>query len=218
MKHPFASIALLALTLDMAMAQNRQEAPFQQNLRGEATSAVQIVDPGVSEAKIIDSKVRQGDRLFVMARDMGGLERVDELLRSSDTEKIRTTLAAYGIGYSRLPDAEEVNARQEIDQSATAVDPLPTDLPTTGCPQFYTPPYRMRIFGSGTETFYIDASGRPGYATYVGNPLVPVVPTSRLPCGTKVGTWGVPGDDGGHLIPNALGGSQLRVNFTPPKT
>lgn len=162
-------------------------------------------------ANLIDQKVRQGDRLFVSARDFGGTAELAKFLRTASKDEIRNRLSAYGIKYVDLSPRP---TKSQATQTADTTDDPPTRF--TECEMFlpfYL--YNAIYLKDGTQTLSVDNVGRPGWVQWVGAPSIPLVPSTRTSCQTTVGKWGVVGDDGGHLVPFQLGGVPWRVNLTP---
>ena len=140
-------------------------------------------------------------------------------MATKDHEHIRSVLSTYGIGYSTKepgsdqPTASALTADAKQQQSAGngAIKPLLI----TDCVKFFPAADRSQAYNFGPHIVFIDAFGRPGFSEWRGGPTIPVVPGIRTACGSTVLTWGLPGDDGGHLTPTALGGSGKRANLVP---
>jgi hypothetical protein len=92
---------------------------------------------------------------------------------------------------------------------------LPAPLDSSQCIPFYAKPDSDHTYFYPTQTVYIDPLGRPGYAQWMATPAAVLTPTPRTACQTLVGKWGLPDDDGGHLIPAALSGWGYRANMVP---
>lgn len=184
-------------------------------------SSITPDDAVTAEAKLIDHKVRQGDRFFLMARDFGGVKPLSDFLRKAPAEDIQRRLDGYGMKYVDLsrehavsrPDAasETSSALASPSPSATAADSTLFD-----CVRYLDQRWRnMIIKVDASQTITIDGQGRPGYAEWKGGPGIPVQQYGRTSCQTTVGSWGEATDDGGHLVGVQLGGAPWRFNLTP---
>ncbi len=140
-----------------------------------------------------------------LLRDVGGLDGLSRMLRTSSNEQLGATMAAHGIDFEVIDrDAAEALAKSQ-------------DI--TACPQLFPTADRgkwFRLVGAGgAEDHYIDSRGRPltSYKT-----LGPITAAARqTTCQTNVGHWGDAGDtyDGGHMIGSQLGGWGGRANLVP---
>jgi len=150
---------------------------------------------------------------YRMVHDMGGFNTFQKMLAEEDESKLRATLRLYGINM----DDPESTRRELSATSATEAESSGTAKPLaiTDCVKFFPIGDRNKAFALPSQFVYIDAQGRPAYASWHGGPSVTPLPGTRLPCGTTVGTWGLKTDVGGHMIPAALGGYGGRANIIP---
>jgi DNA/RNA non-specific endonuclease len=162
---------------------------------------------------------QNGPRFYQMIKDLGGFAAFNNLIASGEKEKIEATLSKYGIGYSASEPGASQSSSSTLSKNLSnengSANQATKPLAITDCVPFFPPADRGKTFALGSHTVYIDAMGRPAYATWIGSPSDPVVPGTRTPCATTVGTWGIAGDQGGHLIPTALGGWGGRANIVP---
>lgn len=86
----------------------------------------------------------------------------------------------------------------------------------TDCVPFYGSGLRGKSFTDHGQTVAVDAVGRPWYAekTWASH-VTPSNGGRDESCQGEVAGWGMPGDQGGHLIPAALGGWPGRANLVP---
>ena len=137
------------------------------------------------------------------------------LLDSEDEAAIAAALAPYDIGYEVIDvtAAEAQMTQEDADEAAR----LGTTI--TECPQYFGASYRSKWYtlkgAGGSESHYVDGSGRPG-AAYKRLPPDVAAPRSSS-CQTSIGNWASPASsyDGGHLIGSQLGGWGKRANIVP---
>jgi hypothetical protein len=143
-----------------------------------------------------------------------GHDGITTLLDSEDEDAIAAAFAPYGIGY----EVVDVTAAEAAMEQG---DPDDARLGTTitECPQYFGTSYRSKWFtlkgAGGSESHYVDGSGRPG-AAYKRLPPDVAAPRSTS-CQTDIGNWASPASsyDGGHLIGSQLGGWGKRANIVP---
>ena len=137
------------------------------------------------------------------------------LLESEDETAVAVAFAPYGIGYE-VVDVTAAEAAM-AEEAGSETGRLGTTI--TECPQYFGSSYRSKWFtlkgAGGSESHYVDASGRPG-AAYKRLPPDVAAPRSTA-CQTDIGNWGSPASsyDGGHLIGSQLGGWGKRANIVP---
>lgn len=168
---------------------------------------------GQAENRVLSEKIKQGDHVAVLARDLGGVAQLTKFLTQPDRDAIGRTLTSYGVKFVDLDKAS--SGRAAIEESRVTPAASPSDADLSSCVMFYPLALHNTVFAQGQSVLSIDAQGRAGIATWDGGPTTPPSPGARTSCQTIVGGWGIYGDQGGHLIPSALGGSPWRLNLTP---
>lgn len=141
-----------------------------------------------------------------LLNDVGGVDGLAHLLRTSSDAELAATFARYGMAF------EVVDREAEEDEAARLQD-------ITACPQRFPTADRTKWFrlvgAGGAEDHYIDSRGRPATAF---KSLGPVTTAPRqTTCQTNVGNWASPASsyDGGHMIGSQLGGWGGRANLVP---
>jgi hypothetical protein len=203
----WSTIFLLALT----GCGGGDEQPSSRLLAGENE------DPSVSHS----SDIRKA-KIEHLVQNLGGVDKLEELVKSGDLEKLDSTLRNFGIDYRQdLRNTAKATNLAENTKSKTALsfDPNAVEiLAVTECLRFFPIQDRGATYWySGHEGSYtIDLFGRPSKSIWIGSPAQPVSAGTRTSCTTEIGTWGRGGeDDGGHLVPFILGGSGTRYNVVP---
>lgn len=147
----------------------------------------------VQLARSVDERIQSGngsEHFFRAVKEAGGVDAFNQLLAEGHHGRVKALLASHGIPY-------------ELRTSAADCAPF---LPVTD---------RGQVLTLGSHTVFIDAFGRPGYATVSAGPGTAVAPGARLECEAMAGQPGQEGDVGGHLIPVALQGWGGRANAIP---
>lgn len=166
----------------------------------------------LAEEKIIKDKATNA-----MIAEAGGWEFWDQLVAANDRVKIKVLMSKHGFEYSEVDPSVEASSLREAEAAkqlgkldAAEPEAVPSALPNAAsigdCVKTFAPELRGVTYPLGSHTVAIDAFGRPGKATWVGSPATPISAGVRTGCQQTVASWGLPGDEGGHLIPNALGG------------
>ena len=143
-----------------------------------------------------------------------GHDGITALLDSEDEAAVAAAFAPFGIGYEIVDVTAEEAAMEQEDADAARLGTTITE-----CPQYFGLSYRSKWYtlkgAGGSESHYVDGSGRPG-AAYKRLPPDVMAPRSSS-CQTSIGNWGVPSSsyDGGHLIGSQLGGWGKRANIVP---
>lgn len=127
----------------------------------------------------------------------------DTFLYSASDSDIGLYLNQYGVGYGG--DGLHTVGDQSI--KSLGIDSL------TECPQYFPYEYRNKILRVSNQFIGIDAIGRPWYAAKMLGARAPT--SQRVACQTTVGTWGVAGDVGGHMIASTMDGFPGRANLFP---
>ena len=180
-----------------------------------ATTAEEVAE---KEKNMIDTQLAiedpSGPRFYQMIKELGGFDTFSSLMATKDHDHIRSVLSKYGIRYStEEPGADKPTkntAEEKTRQLQSINDGTVKPLLVTDCVRFFPAADRSTAYNFGPHIVFIDVFGRPGFSEWRGSPVTPVTPGVRTACGTTVGTWGLPGDDGGHLTPIAVGGSSKR--------
>ena len=141
--------------------------------------------------------------------DVGGVDGLAGLLRTSSDAELAATFARYGMAFEVVDRAVEESPG---DDAARLRD-------ITACPQRFPTSDRTKWFrlvgAGGAEDHYVDSRGRPATAF---KSLGPVTAAPRqTTCQTTVGNWATPASDydGGHMIGSQLGGWGGRANLVP---
>lgn len=143
------------------------------------------------------------DGFYQMVKDVGGFAAYSQRLASSDDNTLIQLHKRYGIDFTRgMPEI----LLDDGGLSPQAISDCVRFLPVTD---------RNRVFNISGHTIFIDGVGRPGFAELNFGRNDVLTPAPRTACQTVVGTWGNPGDVGGHLIASALGGYGGRGNLVP---
>jgi len=150
-------------------------------------------DAQVQLARTVDERIQSGngsEHFFRAVKEAGGVDAFNRLLAEGQHGRVKALLASHGIPYElRTPGAD--------------------------CAPFLPVTDRGQVLTVGSHTVFIDAFGRPGYATVSAGPAATVAPGVRLECEATAGPRGQDGDVGGHLIPVALQGWGGRANGIP---
>ncbi|MEM1115369.1 MAG: DNA/RNA non-specific endonuclease [Bacteroidota bacterium] len=145
--------------------------------------------------------------------DVGGLDGMARLLDAGTEADLRAALARHDIAFERIGVTDAVFDDEANEEARLAGDTI------VDCPQYFRTADRQKwiqlVGAGGSESHYIDGSGRP-LAAYKRLPPVVTAPRSSY-CQTQIGNWASPASsyDGGHLIGSQLGGWGRRANIVP---
>ena len=162
-------------------------------------------------ALVPEPELAAADSAYVaLLADVGGLDGLAALLRTSSDDVLAATFDRYGMAF------------EVVDRADTEVprdDPNARRHDVTACPQRFPTADRVKWFrlvgAGGPEDHYVDSRGRPATAFKA---LGPVTAAPRqTTCQTTVGNWATPASsyDGGHMVGSQLGGWGGRANLVP---
>ena len=201
--------------LDLSASSKKARVYFNDNIK---RFDVDFLEIALTDANTAD------DKFLRMVKDAGGFEAY-EALRLSDRAKYQQLLKKHNIEYvtDRLPgvsESEEGLSLQNVDDCVKYFPQSDRDkLFFVGDGVAKLSGIRWPAFKGKSHEVYIDKSGRPAYASDLyGQPGVVSAPsksTISRSCQDKVRSWGISGDQAGHLIASALGGWKGRANLAP---
>jgi hypothetical protein len=168
-----------------------------------------------SESKIDTSHSADSDESFSIFLYMLGGAEVYEHLRLSLTP---TEWASIHRINSILPREPAVALSLDGKYQPVLNPPVnlhpSTESDGTGCPQYFPKEDWGDSFQFGLNYMVLDVIGRPYFSRVISDKLLPPV-RRQDGCQSKVGSWGLKTDDGGHLVASKLGGWGGRTNLVP---
>jgi hypothetical protein len=95
------------------------------------------------EARFIDEKIKQGSRLHLLAKELGGMHPLEEFLRKGDPKEIELRLRAYGVRYYVHLNPPSCVLAPEAGLTAAAATPAnAASAPACAAPSSVQPPLR----------------------------------------------------------------------------
>ena len=157
-------------------------------------------------AQKLEDKSDTGDDDFLrMVQSVGGFAKYSELLNTSTFKELKALHTKFGIGVSTKPPTS-FSPKGELEAQRIAE-----------CVRYFpqTDRNKWHWMDQWKYSIYIDAYGRPRFANKQWE--LPTAPPDggRDACQTTVGSWGVTGDVGGHLVAAMLNGYPRRANIVP---
>lgn len=178
---------------------------------------------------MLNDSVSENDSMARAVLGKGGFTGFETFLANSVDSDIAAYLQAYGVGYSTADSGSVTLPPPPTDPVPQPTDPLPVPGPgpnppveaySSGlstqaigdCVPLLPVSDRMQVHRVGSQWIFIDWLGRPWWSykivwRYDGD--------QRTSCQTTVGTWGIAGDVGGHMIADNFGGYGGRANLYP---
>lgn len=170
---------------------------------------IQALEDAQIDAYLNDNNTAD-DEFYRMLKDVGGMNAYTELLNLGDDEAISDLHDRYLWSYSDMSTP--------IDNGPTFTSrALQNDFSVRGCEWHIRTADRGYTIKMNDDNFVvIDNVGRP-FRSWVDWDLFDNVSAAARDnsCTSKVGNWGVSGDQGGHLVGAELGGWGARANVAP---
>ena len=95
---------------------------FGASVRG-ADADTMILAPGQggqAENRVLDEMIKRGDRMALLARDLGGLAQLTKFLTQPDKDAVARTLTSYGIKFVNLNERNLANDVQSPEGAVSS--------------------------------------------------------------------------------------------------
>lgn len=170
---------------------------------------------------MLKDSVPENDAIAQAILGKGSYTAFDNFLANSADTTIASYMQSFGLGYK----TDQIPTLPPSNPNPSPTDPLPVPGPgipvetmSVGaqaigdCSPLLPFTDRMILHRAGSQFIFIDWLGRPMWTYKV---VWRYDSDNRTSCQPIVGTWGVAGDIGGHMIADNFGGYGGRANLYP---